>query len=87
MSKQFLEMPDEKGYFGEYGGQIIPPPLIEIMDQIDDAYEIHQETPRSFKTSLLIYKLIILAAPALFIMRSASVIKLAAHKSILNVKT
>lgn len=39
MSKQFLEMPDEKGYFGEYGGQIIPPPLIDIMNQINDAYE------------------------------------------------
>ncbi len=39
MSKQFLEMPDEKGYFGEYGGQIIPPPLIDIMNEINDAYE------------------------------------------------
>ena len=39
MSKEFLEMPNDKGYFGEYGGQIIPPPLIEIMDQINDAYE------------------------------------------------
>ncbi len=33
------EMPDKDGNFGEYGGQIIPPPLIEIMDQINDAYE------------------------------------------------
>ena len=39
MSKQFLEMPNEKGYFGEYGGQIIPPPLIDIMNEINDAYE------------------------------------------------
>lgn len=39
MSFNFAEMPDDKGYFGEYGGQIIPPPLIEIMNQISDAYD------------------------------------------------
>ncbi len=33
------EMPDKDGNFGEYGGQIIPPPLIEIMNQINNAYE------------------------------------------------
>lgn len=32
-------MPDEKGYFGEFGGQIIPPELKAIMDDINDAYE------------------------------------------------
>tara|TARA_R110002095_G_scaffold213298_1_gene203670 strand:- start:42 stop:164 length:123 start_codon:yes stop_codon:yes gene_type:complete len=31
-------MPDDKGYFGEYGGQIIPPELVVIMDEIKDAY-------------------------------------------------
>tara|TARA_R110002096_G_scaffold196966_9_gene380093 strand:+ start:5143 stop:6321 length:1179 start_codon:yes stop_codon:yes gene_type:complete len=36
-------MPDDKGYFGEYGGQIIPPELVVIMDEIKDAYlEISQ---------------------------------------------
>jgi tryptophan synthase beta chain len=37
-------MPDSEGNFGEYGGQIIPPPLIEIMDQIRDAYEEISQT-------------------------------------------
>ncbi len=32
-------MPDDNGYFGEYGGQILPPPLIEVMNNIDKAYE------------------------------------------------
>jgi tryptophan synthase beta chain len=32
-------MPDENGYFGEYGGQIIPPELIQIMNEINDAYD------------------------------------------------
>lgn len=31
-------MPDDKGYFGEYGGQILPPDLINVMNEISDAY-------------------------------------------------
>jgi tryptophan synthase beta chain len=31
-------MPDEKGYFGEYGGSFIPPQLQVIMDEITDSY-------------------------------------------------
>jgi len=31
-------LPDDKGYFGEYGGQIIPPELKQIMDEISAAY-------------------------------------------------
>jgi len=38
------QMPDAEGNFGEYGGQIIPPPLIEIMNQIKDAYEEISQT-------------------------------------------
>ena len=34
MSQQFLEMPDKDGFFGEYGGQFIPPELKVIMDQV-----------------------------------------------------
>lgn len=39
MSHQFSPMPDENGYFGEYGGQVLPPELKAIMDDIDQAYE------------------------------------------------
>jgi tryptophan synthase beta chain len=38
------QMPDAEGNFGEYGGQIIPPPLIEIMNQISAAYEEISQT-------------------------------------------
>ena len=31
-------LPDEKGYFGEYGGSFIPPELQEIMDEITVSY-------------------------------------------------
>ena len=51
MSQQFLEMPDDKGYFGEYGGQIIPPELIDIMNEINDAYEKVRNT-KAFKDEL-----------------------------------
>ncbi len=44
MSLDFAPMPDEKGYFGEYGGQVIPPELKQIMDDINDAYEQVRQT-------------------------------------------
>ncbi len=44
MSHQFSPMPDESGYFGEYGGQVLPPELKAIMDDIDQAYEEVRKT-------------------------------------------
>lgn len=45
MSKfDFAPMPDANGFFGEYGGQIIPPELKAIMDEINDAYEEIRQT-------------------------------------------
>lgn len=44
MSIDFAPMPDENGYFGEYGGQVIPPQLKEIMDDIADAYNRVSQT-------------------------------------------
>ena len=32
-------MPNKDGFFGEFGGQEIPPQLKQIMDEIDAAYE------------------------------------------------
>ncbi len=45
MSIDFAAMPDEQGYFGEYGGQVIPPELKQIMDDINEAYERVIQTP------------------------------------------
>jgi tryptophan synthase beta chain len=39
MTFDLAPMPNEQGYFGEYGGQIIPPELKQIMDDINDAYD------------------------------------------------
>ena len=33
------DLPDAKGYFGPYGGQLVPPLLKQAMDDIDAAYE------------------------------------------------
>ncbi len=38
-------LPDEKGYFGEYGGSFIPPQLQTIMDEITAAYEAIRVDP------------------------------------------
>ena len=51
MSYEFGPMPDENGYFGEYGGQVIPPELKAIMDDIDRAYEEVRKT-EAFQSEL-----------------------------------
>ncbi len=38
MGDYFKNTPNEKGYFGEYGGSFIPPELQKEMDRITDAY-------------------------------------------------
>ena len=32
-------MPDEKGYFGEYGGSFVPEALQKVMDEVAKAYK------------------------------------------------
>jgi tryptophan synthase beta chain len=44
-------MPDKDGYFGDYGGQIIPPQLKAVMDEITAAYEAVRQT-RAFQDEL-----------------------------------
>lgn len=34
-----VAMPDEQGYFGEYGGQVVPPHMVKIMNDISRAYD------------------------------------------------
>lgn len=53
MSKfDFAPMPDKEGYFGNYGGQIIPPELKQVMDEIDQAYEEIRNT-EAFQNELM----------------------------------
>ena len=46
------EMPDTKGYFGEYGGRFIPPQLEKIMNEITEAYREIKED-KSFQDELM----------------------------------
>ncbi|BDY05005.1 tryptophan synthase subunit beta [Ferrimonas sp. YFM] len=41
---EFAPMPDEQGFFGPFGGQIIPPDLKQVMDEINLAYEEIRQT-------------------------------------------
>ena len=34
----FKHYPDAKGYFGEYGGSVLPPQLVPAFEEIDKAY-------------------------------------------------
>ncbi len=38
MTSSFAPMPDAEGFFGPYGGQIVPPVLKQVMDDIGRAY-------------------------------------------------
>ncbi len=40
-----VPMPDQDGYFGDYGGQIIPPELKVVMDEITAAYAETRQKP------------------------------------------
>ncbi len=51
MKMPLIPMPDEDGYFGDYGGQIIPPELKVVMDEITAAYEAVRQT-RGFQDEL-----------------------------------
>ena len=44
MTTMTKDMPDQNGYFGEYGGQIIPPQLVEVMNDINAAYDKVSQT-------------------------------------------
>ena len=51
-----LQMPNDKGYFGEFGGSFVPPEIQDVLDEITKAYE-NIKNDESFKMELLsLYK-------------------------------
>lgn len=64
-----VALPDEQGFFGEYGGQFIPPHLKQAMDQINLAYEEIRHTPE-FQQELADLLHIMLAVQVHYFMRS-----------------
>ena len=49
-------LPDEKGYFGEYGGAFIPPQLQTIMDEITASYEEIRQNPEFLEELTSLYQ-------------------------------
>ena len=49
MNNSLKLLPNENGYFGEYGGQIIPPELKLIFDEISVAYKEATSDPKFLK--------------------------------------
>jgi len=54
-TKKYDIYPDKNGFFGEYGGQIIPPQLKPIFDEIADFYFKIKDT-KEFKDELTYYR-------------------------------
>tara|TARA_R110002167_G_scaffold30636_3_gene101219 strand:+ start:4367 stop:5569 length:1203 start_codon:yes stop_codon:yes gene_type:complete len=52
----FAPMPNSEGFFGNYGGQIIPPELKEIMDEIGRAYLEIKDTDAYRNELMSLYK-------------------------------
>ena len=50
-----LQMPDNKGYFGPYGGIFVPPSLEPILDEIRQAYEQCRRDPSFQEELALLY--------------------------------
>ena len=50
------ELPNEEGYFGEYGGSFLPPELQEIMNEVTKAYEEIREDPEFKEELTYLYK-------------------------------
>ena len=49
-------LPDEKGYFGEYGGAFIPPQLQSIMDEITASYNEIRKDPEFLEELASLYQ-------------------------------
>ncbi|HRJ13292.1 MAG TPA: tryptophan synthase subunit beta, partial [Alphaproteobacteria bacterium] len=45
MSQTLRNLPDHKGYFGEYGGRFVPDTLIEPLAELERAYAEIKDTP------------------------------------------
>lgn len=65
-----IALPNEQGFFGEYGGQFIPPHLKEAMDEINVAYEEIRHTPE-FQNELADLLQIMSAVQVLYFMQNA----------------
>ena len=38
-------LPDERGYFGDYGGRFVPETLVPSLDELTEAYRVARADP------------------------------------------
>ncbi|MGL1935457.1 MAG: tryptophan synthase subunit beta [Fibrobacterales bacterium] len=61
-----IPMPDEKGFFGEFGGAFVPPQLEPILQEITDAYNEIKTDPAFTEELEMLYKTYVGRPSALF---------------------
>ncbi len=42
-------LPDEKGYFGEFGGRFVPENLVDVLEEVKQAFEKYKDEPEFLK--------------------------------------
>jgi tryptophan synthase beta chain len=67
-----IQLPNNKGYFGEYGGSFIPEALQKVMDEITTAYQTIKEEKRFQDELQSLYKHYVGRPSALFHTRNLS---------------
>ena len=55
-ARKLNAVPDNDGYFGEYGGRFVPEPLIPILEEITQAYYKYKDTAEFKKELAYLYK-------------------------------
>jgi tryptophan synthase beta chain len=49
MTKDHHSVPNSEGFFGNYGGQFVPPQLKAVLDEVTQAYEVARNDPAFIK--------------------------------------
>ena len=86
MTKNLPPMPDAQGFFGPYGGQLVPPELKKCMDEIATAYEEIVKR-KDFQDELASLLPTMWVAPAPYFTPSACPINWAVRRFTSSVKT
>ncbi len=86
MSYEFSAMPDEQGFFGEYGGQMVPSELKAVMDDINDSYETVRATKEYREELEMLYADYVGGRPQ-FILQGGSARSSVVQTSTSNAKT
>ena len=47
-TKDYQNVPNSEGFFGNYGGQFVPPQLQAVLDEVTQAYEAARNDPTQF---------------------------------------